>query len=192
MKNSEGPFQQWPGAPLYALRCSRAHTIGHRGLQEYRKKAARLVAAKVALAARVDSYHEERSKGATLAISLRADILKKLSKAQEPPPAKIPKALPRPEMDAKKKRGGKRVRKMKERFSTSEIRKAANRMGFADIEEDVLQDEMGFSLGQLGKARCVCVCYALCGRCLWQMLLTLVLARAHVIIRLAPARVTAP
>eukprot|EP00041_Stephanoeca_diplocostata_P009518 m.146749 g.146749 ORF g.146749 m.146749 type:complete len:503 (+) comp17775_c0_seq1:133-1641(+) len=119
---------------------------------EYRKKAARLVAAKVALAARVDSYHEERSKGATLAISLRADILKKLSKAQEPPPAKIPKALPRPDMDAKKKRGGKRVRKMKERFSTSEIRKAANRMGFADIEEDVLQDEMGFSLGQLGKA----------------------------------------
>ena len=35
---------------------------------EYRKKAARMVAAKCALAARVDSYYDERSKGATVGI----------------------------------------------------------------------------------------------------------------------------
>jgi U4/U6 small nuclear ribonucleoprotein PRP31 len=118
---------------------------------EYRKKAARMVAAKCALAARVDSYYDERSKGATVGIGFREDILKKLAKAQEPPPAKLQKALPAPDMNTKKKRGGKRVRKQKDRYTMSETRKAANRVGFGEIEEDVFQDEMGFSLGQLGK-----------------------------------------
>jgi hypothetical protein len=35
-----------------------------------------------ALAARVDSYHETRMNGATIGIPLRADIIKKLAKAQ--------------------------------------------------------------------------------------------------------------
>mmetsp|Transcript_11811 Transcript_11811/g.30343 ORF Transcript_11811/g.30343 Transcript_11811/m.30343 type:complete len:361 (+) Transcript_11811:1220-2302(+) len=118
---------------------------------EYRKKAARLIAAKCALAARVDSFHETRSAGATIGISLRADIVKKLAKAQEPPPAKLAKALAKPDMDPRKRRGGKRVRKQKERFQMSEMRKAANRMGFGEIEEDIMQEEMGFTLGALGK-----------------------------------------
>jgi U4/U6 small nuclear ribonucleoprotein PRP31 len=33
----------------------------------------------------------------------------------------------------------------------TETRKAANRMGFGEIEEDILQEEMGFTLGALGK-----------------------------------------
>eukprot|EP00035_Acanthoeca_spectabilis_P023290 m.448703 g.448703 ORF g.448703 m.448703 type:complete len:496 (-) comp19699_c0_seq1:57-1544(-) len=118
---------------------------------EYRKKAARLVAAKSALAARVDANAESRMNGATFGISMRADLVKKLAKAQEPPPAKLAKALPKPDMDPRKRRGGKAVRKQKERFQMSETRKAANRMGFAEIEEDIMQDEMGFTLGALGK-----------------------------------------
>lgn len=152
---------------------------------EYRKKAARLVAAKSALAARVDANAESRMSGATFGISMRADLVKKLAKAQvnasfcahihcqrplhrderspdcvilirapvlqEPPPAKLAKALPKPDMDPRKRRGGKAVRKQKERFQMSETRKAANRMGFAEIEEDIMQEEMGFTLGALGK-----------------------------------------
>eukprot|EP00038_Savillea_parva_P008677 m.178483 g.178483 ORF g.178483 m.178483 type:complete len:497 (+) comp14552_c0_seq1:65-1555(+) len=118
---------------------------------EYRKKAARQIAAKAVLAARVDSYHDSRVNGVTVGITYRDDIVKKLAKAQEPPPAKLAKALPKPDMDPRKRRGGKRVRKQKERFQMSETRKAANRMGFGEIEEDIMQDEMGFTLGALGK-----------------------------------------
>lgn len=66
-------------------------------------------------------------------VGFREDILKKLAKAQEPPPAKLQKALPAPDMNTKKKRGGKRVRKMKDRYTMSETRKAANRVGFGEV-----------------------------------------------------------
>ena len=39
-----------------------------------------------------------------------------IEKWQEQPPAKIVKPLPRPDADARKRRGGKRYRKMKERY----------------------------------------------------------------------------
>lgn len=39
---------------------------------------------------------------------MRKDIEKKLEKALEPPPAKVSKALPKPDGEHKKKRGGKR------------------------------------------------------------------------------------
>eukprot|EP00039_Didymoeca_costata_P000974 m.48542 g.48542 ORF g.48542 m.48542 type:complete len:490 (-) comp10571_c0_seq1:119-1588(-) len=118
---------------------------------ELRRKAARLVAGKCALAARVDSYHDGNVTGATVGITMRKDIEKKLEKALEPPPAKVSKALPKPDGEHKKKRGGKRVRKMKERYSMSEARKASNRVGFGELGEDIYQTEMGFSLGSLGK-----------------------------------------
>ena len=68
-----------------------------------------------------------------LIVGFREDILKKLAKAQEPPPAKLQKALPAPDMNTKKKRGGKRVRKQKDRYTMSETRKAANRVGFGEV-----------------------------------------------------------
>ncbi|KAM3873234.1 nucleolar GTP-binding protein 2-like [Diretmus argenteus] len=43
-------------------------------------------------------------------------------------------------------------RKMKERLGLTEIRKHANRMTFAEIEDDAYQEDLGFSLGQLGKS----------------------------------------
>jgi len=118
---------------------------------EYRRKCARLVANKCALAARVDAHRNIKSAGATEGIAIREKIVKTMEKAMAPPPAKITKALPKPDGEFKKKRGGKRVRKMKESVTMSETRKAANRMSFAEIGEDIYQDEMGFDLGQLGK-----------------------------------------
>lgn len=74
--------------------------------QDLRKKAVRLVSAKCALAARVDSFHE--SMDGSTGDALRTDIEGKLDKLQEPPPVKKAKALPTPIDQARKKRGGRR------------------------------------------------------------------------------------
>eukprot|EP00049_Salpingoeca_infusionum_P019177 m.360585 g.360585 ORF g.360585 m.360585 type:complete len:499 (+) comp19095_c0_seq1:166-1662(+) len=146
---------------------SAAATLPHTGIIYYsdlvqaqppafRKKCARLVSAKMALAARVDSYRDKSvDAGATVGISLREEIEKKIEKAQEPPPAKAPKPLARPDDPIKKRRGGKRFRAQKEKYAQTEAKKAANRMGFGDLQEDVIQEEMGgsFSRGSMAKGR---------------------------------------
>lgn len=98
---------------------------------DLRRKAARLVAAKSVLAARVDACHE--SVHGEIGLKFKEDIEKKLDKLQEPPPVKFIKPLPKPIEGSKKKRGGKRVRKMKERYALTEFRKQANRMNFGDV-----------------------------------------------------------
>ncbi|KAH6943721.1 hypothetical protein HPB50_025873 [Hyalomma asiaticum] len=117
---------------------------------DLRRKASRLLAAKCVLAARVDSFHE--SPDGTVGVSLREEVERKLDKLQEPPPVKQVKPLPPPIDQNRKKRGGRRVRRMKERFAVTELRKQANRMSFGEIEEDAYQEDLGFSSGQIGKA----------------------------------------
>uniref|UniRef100_V9KSA3 U4/U6 small nuclear ribonucleoprotein Prp31 n=1 Tax=Callorhinchus milii TaxID=7868 RepID=V9KSA3_CALMI len=117
---------------------------------DLRKKAARLVAAKCTLAARVDSFHE--SSVGKVGYELKEEIERKFDKWQEPPPVKQVKPLPAPLDGQRKKRGGRRYRKMKERLGLTEIRKQANRMCFGEIEEDAYQEDLGFSLGTLGKS----------------------------------------
>lgn len=98
---------------------------------DLRRKAARLVAAKCTLAARVDVNHE--SINGEIGLLFKEEIEKKLDKLQEPPPVKFIKPLPKPIEISKKKRGGKRVRKMKERYAMTEFRKQANRLNFGDV-----------------------------------------------------------
>ncbi|KAK3551493.1 hypothetical protein QTP70_017382 [Hemibagrus guttatus] len=117
---------------------------------DLRRKAARQVAAKCTLAARVDSFHE--SADGKVGYDLKEEIERKFDKWQEPPPVKQVKPLPAPLDAARTKRGGRRYRKMKERLGLTEIRKHANRMTFAEIEDDAYQEDLGFSLGQLGKS----------------------------------------
>ena len=74
--------------------------------QDLRKKAARLVSAKCALASRVDACHESQS--GSVGEAMRTDIEGKLDKLQEPPPVKQVKALPAPIEQQRKKRGGRR------------------------------------------------------------------------------------
>ncbi|XP_074648016.1 U4/U6 small nuclear ribonucleoprotein Prp31-like [Tubulanus polymorphus] len=116
---------------------------------DLRKKASRLLAAKCALAARVDCCHE--SVDGKVGDDMKADIVAKLDKLQEPPPVKTVKPLPTPIDVARKKRGGRRARKMKERLGITDFRRQANRMNFADIEDDAYQEDLGFSLGNVGK-----------------------------------------
>jgi len=57
--------------------------------------------------------------------------------------------LPAPDMEPKKRRGGKRFRKMKERYAMSDVRKAANRVTFNQPEEEVLDGDEVLSPGSL-------------------------------------------
>lgn len=115
-----------------------------------RTRACRLVAGKSTLAARIDA-----TKGDPTGKSgkqLRDEIQKKIEKWQEPPPPKQPKPLPVPDSDPKKKRGGRRLRKMKERYAVTDMRKLANRMRFGVAEESSLGDGLGEGYGMLGQA----------------------------------------
>ncbi|KAK4788730.1 hypothetical protein SAY86_020049 [Trapa natans] len=115
-----------------------------------RMRACRLLAAKSTLAARVDSTRGDPSGNTGRAF--REEIRKKIEKWQEPPPAKQPKPLPVPDSEPKKKRGGRRLRKMKERYAVTDARKLANRMQFGIPEESSLGDGLGEGYGMLGQA----------------------------------------
>ncbi|CAH3159842.1 unnamed protein product [Pocillopora meandrina] len=116
---------------------------------DLRKKAARVVASKCSLAARVDGFHE--STDGSVGQQLRENVEGKFDKWLEPPPLKETKALPRPDDAPRKKRGGRRVRKMKEKFAITEMRRQANRLEFGQIGEDVYQTDLGFSVGTMGR-----------------------------------------
>ncbi|KAL9668533.1 hypothetical protein QQ045_006067 [Rhodiola kirilowii] len=113
-------------------------------------RACRLVAAKSTLAARVDSTCGDPT-GKT-GRNLKEEIQNKIAKWQEPPPAKQPKPLPVPDSEPKKKRGGRRLRKMKEKYAITHLMKLANRMQFGIPEESSLGDGLGEGYGMLGQA----------------------------------------
>ncbi|CAL1357157.1 unnamed protein product [Linum trigynum] len=115
-----------------------------------RMRACRLLASKSTLAARVDSTRGDPS--GSVGRKLREEVSKKIEKWQEPPPAKQPKPLPVPDSEPKKKRGGRRLRKMKERYAVTDMRKLANRMQFGIPEESSLGDGLGEGYGMLGQA----------------------------------------
>ena len=79
------------------------------------------------------------------------EVRKKIDKLQEPAPVKNVKPLPKPDDAPRKKRGGKRIRRMKEKHALTEVRKQSNRIIFGQIEEDVYQTDLGFGVGTLGR-----------------------------------------
>ncbi|KAJ3117165.1 U4/U6-U5 snRNP complex subunit prp31 [Nowakowskiella sp. JEL0407] len=123
--------------------------------EEFKRRAARLVSAKCVLAARVDRSKE--APDGSVGRKFAEEIEKKLEKEMEPPPGKNVKALPIPDEGPKKRRGGKRVRRMKEKYAITELSKQQNRMSFGVAEEEVgVMDEtvgMGMIGGSTGKIR---------------------------------------
>jgi len=79
-----------------------------------------------------------------------AEMLKKIEKWQEPPPAAAKKALVAPLGEFKKKRGGKRARKRKERMGITELSTLKNRMVFGKAEQT--DDYTGEGLGMIGQS----------------------------------------
>lgn len=116
-----------------------------------RNRALKLVAGKVSLAARVDSFHE--SPTGDIGRGFRELIVHSLIKAQDPPPAPMKKALPIPDDGPKRRRGGKRHRRAKEKYGLSEVRKQANRLAFGPEAEDEMGQDLGSAagFGMLGK-----------------------------------------
>jgi len=118
----------------------------------YRRQVCRFLGSKCALAARVDSFHE--SIDGAVGRELRQEVEKKIEKLQEPPPPKQEKPLPAPDDKIRKRRGGKRYRKAKQKYGLTELRKYANRMVFGEQEETYQNTERGFGmLGNSGKVR---------------------------------------
>ncbi|KAG4306308.1 hypothetical protein PORY_000296 [Pneumocystis oryctolagi] len=116
---------------------------------DLRKQALRIVSAKIALAARVDRLHH--SPDGSIGISLKEQIEKRLDKLSQPNPSKTIKALPAPNDTVKKRRGGRRIRAMKERYKMTELRKQQNRLAFGKQELEVgIHDEME-GLGMIGQ-----------------------------------------
>ncbi|KAI6233078.1 Pre-mRNA-processing factor 31 [Aphelenchoides fujianensis] len=126
------------------------HPIVQNLPNELRQKAARVIAAKCTLAARVDSLHQ--SPDGAIGEQLAGQVKEKIDKMLEPPAVKTQKALPKPLDKASKKRGGKRARKAKERMGMTDLRKKANRMNFGELQEDIHQEHIGFYArpGQIG------------------------------------------
>lgn len=75
--------------------------------EDYHRQAQRIVSAKALLTARMDANASARD--GSYGKKLREELEKKLEKLQEPPPAKMTKALPVPKEGGKKnRRGGRR------------------------------------------------------------------------------------
>ncbi|KJE97970.1 hypothetical protein CAOG_08034 [Capsaspora owczarzaki ATCC 30864] len=124
--------------------------IVQRTQPEFRKHTMRVLAAKVALVARVDAFHQ--STDASIGRKIMDEIEAKVEKREEPPPPRLPKPLPAPKEGRKNKRGGARVRKAKERVAPTELRKQANRVSFGVAAEHQNQMDLGYDLGIAGNA----------------------------------------
>lgn len=120
---------------------------------DYRKIALRLLASKVVLAVRSDLMGG--ASDGSVGRKLLEDIQGKYEKRVEPAPLKAPKPLPVPDFLPKKRRGGRRVRKMKELYKVTEMRALQNRVAFGQPEEEVIVGEEIKGLGMSSSARTV-------------------------------------
>ena len=116
-------------------------------------KCLRLLANKVAQCSRIDCYQNNNNKNNLIGKLKREECLKKILKWQEPLPPKPIKPIAIPDNKPKKKRGGKRYRKMREKYKITETQRMQNRMAFNKKEETII-DGNGqiIGLGMLGSA----------------------------------------
>ncbi|KXT11807.1 hypothetical protein AC579_6084 [Pseudocercospora musae] len=116
--------------------------------QDLKVQAMRILSAKVVLAARIDGQHSSPSGEQGLALAEQVE--KRINKLSEAPPNSGIKALPAPDDKPSRKRGGRRVRKMKEATAMTDLRKAQNRMAFGKEEAEVGFGDSSKGLGMIG------------------------------------------
>ncbi|ELP91368.1 U4/U6 small nuclear ribonucleoprotein Prp31, putative [Entamoeba invadens IP1] len=138
---------------------SSTHHVPHAGYLYYsdlvqdvdvdlRKKANRFLAGKVTLAARAD--FEGGSGDGSVGRFLKTAYDKRVAELVKPPPLKGKKVIVPPDVKRRKnKRGGKRVKRIREMYSMTEIRKDMNRMEFGKPELTVA----GRGFGDLAKTK---------------------------------------
>lgn len=115
----------------------------------FQARVAKTVAAKLALAVRCDFVNLSSGKPPSekAGLQFRAQILAKLDQWQTPDTAPTQKALPKPDLTTKKRRGGRRIRKMKERFEETAMMKQANTRAFSTQTGEYGDDAMGLTRG---------------------------------------------
>jgi U4/U6 small nuclear ribonucleoprotein PRP31 len=128
------------------------------------RRALKLVASKIVLAARCDyihvetgrrttttaaDHHQQQQQQAAVAQQFLREISTKIAKWEEPDKAPVIKALPKPDMETKRRRGGKRIRKLKEQFEATDMLKQANKRAFSKNVGEYGDDAMGLTLGML-------------------------------------------
>lgn len=116
-------------------------------IPDLRKQAMRITAGKVILAARIDfsASIPDGSQGK----KWRQEILEKIEMLEEPPDVVATKALPVPVDRKANKRGGRRYRKLKQKFEMSDLRKAQDRVVFGQQEKtitDAFGDQVGLGM----------------------------------------------
>lgn len=118
------------------------------------KKVLKAVSAKLALAARFDFVNVDtgRTRSANTGLKFRKDLEEKFEKLLEPDKAPTMKALPKPDLTVKKRRGGKRMRRWKERFEETAMMKQANTRAFSTQQGEYGDDAMGITMGLLDTA----------------------------------------
>lgn len=131
----------------HIYKCDLIQQIPFDHTKDVRKRAVKWVANKCVLAARCD-VSQSNSDG-NAGRSFREKIEAMINKELEPPPKKAVRPLPAPIEKSGKKRGGKRVRRIKERYTQTELRKATNRINFGDVGDDAYQNDLGFERSQL-------------------------------------------
>ncbi|TKY90592.1 hypothetical protein EX895_000590 [Sporisorium graminicola] len=116
---------------------------------DYKRQAVRMVSAKALLAARMDAG-KSTSRDGSYGSKLHDELSKKIEKLLEPPPQKLDKVLPIPkEGGGKKRRGGRKARKAKERNGMTELRKMQNRLEFGKQEEEAFGYDESVGLGMI-------------------------------------------
>lgn len=111
-----------------------------------RRRVARYLANKVVLVARMDCQKESRD--GKMGRDMAKEVEDKINLWLQPPPTVTKKALPTPLEPAKKRRGGRRYRKEKDRMSMTELAKQRNRMAFGTAP--LTDDYTGTELGMVG------------------------------------------
>lgn len=118
---------------------------------EIKKQALRILSGKVILSARLDlaQTNPHGDKGS----EYKQEFYDKVNKLLTPPEATMDKPLPLPMEYKSKKRGGRRARKLKQKFQMSDLGKAQNRMGFGDKEDsytNMFGEEVGLGMMKSG------------------------------------------
>jgi U4/U6 small nuclear ribonucleoprotein PRP31 len=114
-----------------------------------RRKTVKVLAQKVALAARVDVSRQRPDGG--LGAGFRDFVAGRVRTLMEPPPGKTKRPLPAPDDKPSKKRGGRRARALKAKLGMTDVRREASRLTFATTAIEYSDLSMGRDSGRLGE-----------------------------------------
>ena len=110
----------------------------------------RRYANKAALAARKDAFMNKSKISDKFGEKMKIEISEKVEKIKNDIQPILKKPLPRPDDKPSRKRGGKRVRGIKQKYELTRVRKLKNRMKFGEPETEYRETGKGFGMLGIG------------------------------------------